>query len=72
MRILVAPDSFKGSLKSTEVASLVKKGLQRVDKGWLVVERPLADGGEGTVEVLVQGTGGKIIEKEVSGPRERK
>ncbi len=57
MRILVAPDSFKGSLKSTEVASLVKKGLQRVDKGWLVVERPLADGGEGTVEVLVQGTG---------------
>jgi len=72
MRILVAPDSFKGSLKSTEVASLVKKGLQRVDEGWLVVERPLADGGEGTVEVLVQVTGGKIIEKEVSGPRGEK
>ena len=45
---------------------------RRVDKGWLVVERPLADGGEGTVEVLVQGTGGKIIEKEVSGPRGEK
>lgn len=72
MRILVAPDSFKGSLKSTEVASLIKKGLQRVDESWLIVERPLADGGEGTVEVLVQGTGGKIIEKEATGPRGEK
>ncbi len=72
MRILVAPDSFKGSLKSIEVASFIKKGLQKVDENWLVVERPLADGGEGTVEVLVQGTGGKIIEKEVTGPRGEK
>ncbi|MDI3543007.1 MAG: glycerate 2-kinase [Candidatus Atribacteria bacterium] len=72
MRILVAPDSFKGSLKSTEVALLIKKGLQRVDESWLIVERPLADGGEGTVEVLVQGTKGKMIEKEVTGPRGEK
>lgn len=72
MRILVAPDSFKGSLKSTEVTSLIKKGLQRVDESWLIVERPLADGGEGTIEVLVQGTGGKMIEKEVTGPRGEK
>jgi len=72
VRILVAPDSFKGSLKSTEVASFIRKGLQKVDESWQVVERPLADGGEGTVEVLVQGTKGKIIEKEVTGPRGEK
>ena len=41
-----------------------------MDKGWLVVERPLADGGEGTVEVLCKGRG-KIIEKEYLAPGEK-
>jgi len=69
MKILICPDSFKGSLFSWEVSQAVREGLESSGfPSWQMVEKPLADGGEGTVEAIVRGTGGKIIEKEVTGP----
>jgi len=68
MKILVAPDSFKGSLKAMEVAENIKIGINRVDPKIKTDLLPIADGGEGTVQSLVDVTDGKIIEKEVTGP----
>lgn len=68
MRILVAPDSFKGSLTAMEVAKNIKKGINSYDSKIDVELLPMADGGEGTVQSLVDATNGEIIEKEVNGP----
>lgn len=65
---MVAPDSFKGSLSSTEIAEAIEKGMQKVDPSITVVKVPVADGGEGTVEALVCATGGTIIPVKVTGP----
>ncbi|MDA0289854.1 MAG: glycerate kinase [Actinobacteria bacterium] len=61
MRILVAPDSFKGSLSATKVAAAVGRGLSRVNPGIEAVLVPMADGGEGTLDVL-QGHGMELVE----------
>ncbi|MFW6000781.1 MAG: glycerate kinase [Halanaerobium sp.] len=68
MNILAAPDSFKGSLTALEVAENIKKGINDFDKNINVDLLPMADGGEGTVQSLVDATGGQIIKKEVTGP----
>ena len=68
MKILVAPDSFKGSLTAMEAAEHIKVGIYRADAEIDVDLLPMADGGEGTVQSLVDATEGKIIEKEVTGP----
>jgi glycerate kinase len=68
MKILVAPDSFKGSLTAMEAAKNIKKGINSYDSKIDVDLLPMADGGEGTVQSLVDATKGKIIEKEVTGP----
>lgn len=68
MKILVAPDSFKGSLTAMEAAENIGKGIHRADSEIDVDLLPMADGGEGTVQSLVDATEGKIIEKEVTGP----
>lgn len=68
MKILVAPDSFKGSLTAMDVAKNIKKGIHNCDSKIDVDLLPMADGGEGTVQSLVDATDGKIIEKEVTGP----
>lgn len=62
MKIVVAPDSFKGSLTAMEVAETIEKGIKKVDEKIEVIKAPMADGGEGTVQSLVDATGGKIIE----------
>ncbi|MDK2897419.1 MAG: glycerate 2-kinase [Candidatus Atribacteria bacterium] len=73
MKILLCPDSFKGSLFSWEVSQAMREGLEsNTFSGWQIVEKPLADGGEGTVEAVVRGAGGKIIEREVTGPLGKK
>ncbi|MDR2302734.1 MAG: glycerate kinase [Deltaproteobacteria bacterium] len=61
MKIVIAPDSFKGSLSALEAAKAIKKGLLRVWPEAAYVLFPIADGGEGTVETLVDLTDGKII-----------
>ena len=68
MKILVAPDSFKGSLTAMEVSENIKRGIHNFDSKIDVDLLPMADGGEGTVQSLVDATDGKIIEKEVTGP----
>ena len=68
MRIVIAPDSYKGSLSAFEVANSIARGMLKVFPEAEVLKVPLADGGEGTVEALVTATGGKMITTEVSGP----
>lgn len=68
MRIVVAPDSYKGSLSAVAVAAAMEKGILSVFPHATVVKVPIADGGEGTVEALVTATNGRIIHQEVVGP----
>jgi glycerate kinase len=68
MKIVIAPDSFKENLTSLEVASEIETGLKRVWPDATYVKVPMADGGEGTVQSLVDATGGRIVKAEVSGP----
>jgi len=68
MRIIVAPDSFKGSLSAVEVARAMARGVRAVFPEAEVVELPIADGGEGTIEALVAATRGALRHAEVRGP----
>ncbi|EMT38830.1 glycerate kinase [Thermoanaerobacter thermohydrosulfuricus] len=68
MKILIAPDKFKGSLSAFEVADSIEKGILKVFPEAVIEKVPMADGGEGTVESLVDATGGKIIKTNVKDP----
>lgn len=68
MKVLIAIDSFKGSLSSVDSGKAISLGIKEVYDDAEIVIIPIADGGEGTVEALVQATQGKYIEKEVIGP----
>jgi len=72
MKIVIAPDSFKGTLTSKEVAELIEKGIRRVFPQAKIVKVPLSDGGEGTVDALIEARGGKVIHKKVTSPLGRK
>lgn len=61
MQIVVAPDSFKECLTATQVAAAISEGIKHVISEAGIINIPMADGGEGTVEALVVATGGKII-----------
>ena len=66
-KIVIAPDSFKGSLSSQDAAQAIKRGFEA--EGYNNAECvPMADGGEGTVEAMIQATGGEIITLHVIGP----
>ncbi len=72
MKVIVAPDSFKGSLSSIQAAAALERGIlkaaAKVKKEAEIVKIPIADGGEGTVEAIIAGTGGKIIPTRVLNP----
>ncbi len=68
MKIVLAPDSFKGNLTSLQVATAFEKGIKRVIPNAICIKVPMADGGEGTVQSLVDATGGKFIRKKITGP----
>jgi len=68
MKIVIAPDSFKGSLTALEVADAIKEGVKRVVPEAEIDVVPMADGGEGTVQALVDATDGQIITEEVCDP----
>lgn len=68
MKVVVAVDSFKGSLSSLEAGEAIKIGILKAIPDAKVEVRPLADGGEGTVEALALGMGGKLESVEVTGP----
>lgn len=68
MKFVIAPDSFKESLTALEVAIAIETGFKRVFPDADYVKLPMADGGEGTVQSLVDATQGKLIECEVTAP----
>jgi glycerate kinase len=68
MRIVIAPDKFKGCLSASEVARAIGRGLIRIEPGVEIDLCPMADGGEGTVDALVNATGGRRIIRRVTGP----
>ena len=68
MKIVLAPDSFKGNLTSLQVASALEKGIRRVIPNATCIKVPMADGGEGTVQSLVDAAGGRFIRRRVTGP----
>lgn len=68
MNIVIAIDSLKGSLSSMDAGKAIEKGIKRVYKDSSIVIRPLADGGEGTVEALTIGMNGKLEKVSVTGP----
>ncbi len=68
MKILIAPDSFKGSNSSLKVAQAIEEGVYRVFPEAEIEIVPIGDGGEGTVEALVEANEGEIVRVQVSGP----
>src|SRR5688572_14616744 len=68
MKVVVAPDKFKGCLSAGAVARAMSTGLQRAVPDVQIDECPVADGGEGTVEALITATGGRFETRRVVGP----
>ena len=66
MKVTVSIDSLKGSLTSLEAGNAIKEGIIKAIPDAEVIVRPLADGGEGTVEALALGMGGKLENVEVT------
>ena len=70
MKVVIAIDSLKGSLTSMEAGRAIKEGILNVLPETEVIVKPLADGGEGTTEALVEGLGGEMVYVDVHGPLE--
>ena len=68
MKVVIAIDSFKGSISSPDAGAAIREGIHRVFPDAEVFVRPLADGGEGTVEALAIGMHGRIRTVTVTGP----
>ena len=68
MRVVIAPDKFRGSLTASEAAAAIARGILRVEPPAELVLAPLADGGEGIVEALISATNGTWCEAVVTGP----
>ena len=68
MKIIIAPDSFKGSASAIEVGESIKKGIETILSDAEIKVFPIADGGEGTALILVNALGGKWIDLYVTGP----
>ncbi len=68
MKLIVAMDSFKGCMTAMEASAAFERGFKRAVASAEIVRLPMADGGEGTVQSLVDATGGEIIREWVKGP----
>jgi glycerate 2-kinase len=68
VRVLAAPDKFRGTLTSMEAAAAIAAGWRRARPNDAVEELPLADGGEGTLDALVAALGGRVVRERVTGP----
>ncbi|RLD22189.1 MAG: glycerate kinase [Bacteroidetes bacterium] len=68
MNVLIAIDSFKGSLSSIELADTIESGIHEVSSDIIIQKAPIADGGEGTIDTLINSVGGEKIEVKVKGP----
>ena len=65
LRILVAPNAFKESLSAIDAARAMAKGIRRGLPNAQITEVPIADGGDGTLEAVISGTGGRILKAKV-------
>jgi glycerate kinase len=76
MRVIIAPDSFKGCISAKQAALAIEKGIQNVVRNrnnrMETIKIPMADGGEGTVEAIIEAVGGSMIETSVLDPLGRK
>lgn len=68
MKIVLAPDSYKGSLRAEEVAASMARGIRKAAPSARIVSIPMADGGEGTAEAIVDAMAGEMKQVEVTGP----
>jgi glycerate kinase len=68
MKIIVAPDSFKGNMDAPAVSAAMEEGILRADDSAVVCKIPLADGGEGTARAVTEAAGGRLVEVVVTGP----
>ena len=68
MRVVIAPDKFKGSLSAADAAAAMARGVTRACPGASIDRVPMADGGEGTVDALVAATAGSMRDVVVTGP----
>jgi len=68
MKFVLAPDSFKESMTAKEVCQAMEKGIKKVLPDADIISVPMADGGEGTMDSLVDATNGKKYAVEVTGP----
>ncbi len=68
MKIVIAPQGFKGNLSARQVGQAIASGVERVVTRAVTIIKPMADGGEGTVQALVDATGGQTKAAEVTGP----
>lgn len=72
MHIVIAPDSFKESLSALEIANIVEQGFQSVFPEATFSKIPVADGGEGTLQAIVDAKNGRLVAVEVNDPLQRK
>jgi glycerate kinase len=68
MKVVAAPNPFKGSIGAAEAAAAIARGVRQVFPAAELLEVPIADGGEGTVEALVAAHGGRLVWETVEGP----
>ena len=67
-KIVISPDSFKGSLSAAEVANAIEDGIKNVFPNCETIKTPIADGGEGTMDILVNALGGEKVKVKVHDP----
>lgn len=68
MKIIIAPDSYKGSVSSEQAAEAISRGVLRACPEATVIQIPIADGGEGTLDCMIAAGGGQKVPVEVTGP----
>lgn len=67
-KIIVTPDSFKGTMSSIEVCNIIEEGIKNIRPEMEVVKIPIADGGEGTIDAFLCALGGTRVHVKVKGP----
>lgn len=67
-KIIISPDSFKGTMSSIEVCNIIEQGIENIFTDTEVIKIPIADGGEGTVDAFLTAIGGEKIKTKVKGP----
>lgn len=68
LKFVLAPDSFKGSATASEIAEAMEIGIRRIFTEAEILQVPMADGGEGSTEAIVDSTDGEFIYQTVQGP----